>query len=87
VTSLPESNFRSNKFVKCSFAEFPAAKTEEELRTCAEEDESSNPGLFLSVDGKEFKDLKKYRVDSRAFDVIFPKINICNRAWTHKSGI
>jgi hypothetical protein len=51
--------------------DLPAAKTEEELHTCAEEDESSNPGLFLSVDGKEFKDLEKYRVHSRVFDVNF----------------
>jgi hypothetical protein len=62
--------------VECSFAEFPAAKTEEELRICAEEDESSNPGLFLSVDGKEFKDLIKYRVDSRVFDLNFSENNI-----------
>ena len=41
------------------------------MHTCAEEDESSNPGLFLSVDGKEFKDLENYRVHSRVFDVNF----------------
>jgi hypothetical protein len=48
--------------------EIPTAKTEDELHTCAAEDESSNPGLFLSVDGKEFKELDKYRVHSRAFN-------------------
>jgi hypothetical protein len=58
--------------VECSFAEFPGAKTDDELHTCAEEDESSNPGLFLSVDGNQLKDLQKYRVHSRAFDVTFP---------------
>ena len=47
--------------VGCSFAEFNV-KTEEELHNCAEEDESSNPVLFLSVDGTEFKDLEEYRV-------------------------
>jgi hypothetical protein len=51
----------------------PTAKTEEELHTCATEDESSNPGLFLSVDGKEFKELEKYRVHSRAFDFTLPE--------------
>ena len=61
--------------VECSFAEMNV-KTEEELRRCAEEDESSNPGLFLSVDGKQFKDLKTYRVHSRAFDTNFPENNI-----------
>ena len=58
--------------VECSFAE-TNVKTEEELHTCAEEDESSNPGLFLSVDGKQFKDLETYRVHSRAFDTNFPE--------------
>ena len=36
--------------VECSFFDITCSKTEEELHTCAEEDESSNPGLFLSVD-------------------------------------
>src|SRR5918992_4981379 len=62
--------------VECSYAEFPGAKTDEELHTCAEEDESSNPGLFLSVDGREFKDLEKYRVHSRAFNVTFAENNV-----------
>jgi hypothetical protein len=58
--------------VECSYAELPAAKTEEELHTCATEDESSNPGLSLSVDGREFKQLEKYRVHSRIFDFNLP---------------
>jgi hypothetical protein len=57
--------------VECSFAELNV-KTEEELHTCATEDESSNPQLFLSVDGREFKDLQKYRAHSRAFDIGLP---------------
>lgn len=61
--------------VECSFAEMNV-KTEEELHTCSEEDESSNPGLFLSVDGKQFKDLETYRVHSRVFDTNFPENNI-----------
>lgn len=58
--------------VACFLSELPAAKTEDELHRCAEEDESSNPGLFLSVDEREFKDLHKYRVHSRAFDIMLP---------------
>ncbi|MGB7637801.1 MAG: hypothetical protein WBL88_09535, partial [Nitrososphaeraceae archaeon] len=61
--------------VECSFKEFNV-KTEQDLKKCATEDESSNPGLFLSVDGKEFKDLQKYRIPTRAFDVSFPKNGI-----------
>lgn len=57
--------------VACTFAELNV-ETEEELRTCAEEDESSNPGLFLSVDGREIREIEKYRVDSRAFDITLP---------------
>jgi hypothetical protein len=60
--------------VECSFAEFSefGGETEEKLHTCAEEDQSSNPLLFLSVDGREFKELDSYRIHSRAFDVNFP---------------
>jgi hypothetical protein len=60
--------------VECSFAEFGefGGATEGKLHTCAEEDQSSNPLLFLSVDGREFKELDSYRIHSRAFDVNFP---------------
>lgn len=58
--------------VACFLSEVQT-KTEDELHRCAEEDESSNPGLYLSVDGREFKDLQKYRVHSRAFDVNLPQ--------------
>jgi hypothetical protein len=62
--------------VECSFLEFPAAKTDQDLHKCAEEDQSSNPGLYLSVDGREFKELEKYRVHSRAFNITFSDNNI-----------
>jgi hypothetical protein len=69
--------------VEVSSAEFPSAQSDEDLHRLAEEDESSNPFLFLSVDGKEFNqlqstngeqltDLNEFRVHSRAFDVNFP---------------
>lgn len=58
--------------VECSFAE-QSGTTEQELHTCAEEDQSSNPILFLSVDGREIQQLEKYRVHSRAFNVTFPE--------------
>jgi hypothetical protein len=40
----------------CYYAEFPTAKTEEELHTCVEEDGSSNLDLFLSVDDRTVSD-------------------------------
>lgn len=57
--------------VETSFVEFPEAKNEQDLHRLAEEDESCNPGLSLSVDGKQIQDVEKYRVHSRAFDVNF----------------
>lgn len=60
--------------VECSFLELPGARTEGELHVCAEEDESSNPGVFLSVDGTELKELLQYRVHSRTFDATFSDI-------------
>jgi hypothetical protein len=68
--------------VACFMSELaPAAKTEEELHRCATEDESSNPGLFLSVDGKEFKDLEKYRVHSRMFNTSLPEDPVRGSTW------
>jgi hypothetical protein len=60
--------------VEVSLAEFPGARSDDDLHHLAEEDESSNniQFHFLSVDGKDFQDLEKYRVHSRAFDVNFP---------------
>ena len=43
------------------------------LHRCAEEDESSNPILFLSVDGREIQQIEKYRVHSRAFNITIPE--------------
>jgi len=58
--------------VECSFAE-QSGTNEQELNTCAEEDQSSNPILFLSVDGRQIQQIEKYRVHSRAFNVTFPE--------------
>jgi hypothetical protein len=66
--------------VLVSFAEFPGATSDEELKNLAKEDESSNPFIFLSVDGKDssqleligggnLTDLTQFRVPSRAFNV------------------
>jgi hypothetical protein len=63
-----------------SFAEFPGTLNDDDLHRLAEEDESSKPFIFLSVDGKDssqleliggekLTDLKQFRVHSRAFDV------------------
>jgi hypothetical protein len=61
--------------VECSFVEFGGfgGTTEEELHRCAEEGQSSNPILFLSVDGRQIQKIEKYRVHSSAFNVTFPE--------------
>jgi hypothetical protein len=61
--------------VECSFLELPTAKTDQDLSKCAEEDQSS-PVMSLAVDGREIKELNKYRVPSRAFDINFSENNI-----------
>jgi hypothetical protein len=66
--------------VECSFKELPGAKTEEELHTCAREDESSSPTFFLSVNGREFRNLEKYRVHSEAFDLIWANNSIIQQS-------
>jgi hypothetical protein len=66
--------------VLISLAEFPGATTDAHLEDLAIADESSNPFIFLSVDGKDsskleligggnLTNLKEFRVRSRAFDV------------------
>ena len=63
-----------------SYAEFPGARYDDDLHRLAEEDESSKPFIFLSVDGKDssqleliggekLTDLKQFRVATEAFDV------------------
>ena len=70
--------------VLCTDKEFPGAD-EEELRRLAERDESSDPFVFLSVDGipfnqlrsirpgEELEDLKKFRTPTKGFHVNYTK--------------
>jgi hypothetical protein len=70
--------------VLCTDAEFPGA-SEEDLDRLAERDESSDPFVFLSVDGIPFeqlestrpreklKDIKEFRVHTKTFDVTYPE--------------
>jgi hypothetical protein len=72
--------------VEVSFAEFPGARTEEDLHRIAREEfqDACEPFLFLSVNKKEFSQLEctqpemalgkleEFRVHTRAFDVNYP---------------
>jgi hypothetical protein len=71
--------------VACSFAE-GIGTTEEDSLKCAQEDQSSNPTLFLSVDGREIQQMEKYRVHSRAFSITIPETTPENTVFGAKAG-
>ena len=59
--------------IECSYAEFPALKTEKELLDCAQW-----PGALVEVtiDGVKIQNLDKYNIQSPIFDVVLPENNI-----------
>jgi hypothetical protein len=59
--------------IECSYAEFPAMKTEKDLRDCAQW-----PGASVEViiDGLKLQEIDKYNVRSPIFDVVLPENNI-----------
>jgi len=59
--------------IECSYAEFPAMKTEKELRDCAKWPGAS---VAVTIDGKDVPDLQKYQTQSPLFNATFPKNNI-----------
>lgn len=59
--------------VECSFAEDSSAKTEEDLRKCAREDQNKVTSLRLSIDGLNTQNLTKYRTDSPLFNFTTPE--------------
>ena len=56
---------------ECSYSESPSLKTEEDLRKCAI-DANKDAIIKASVDNQEIKDVDKYRVTSRIFNVLIP---------------
>jgi hypothetical protein len=62
---------------ECNFLENPELNTESELRTCAKQgQEGGSRTLSAAVDGTELKDLEKYRVESKIFDLTLPENNV-----------
>jgi hypothetical protein len=63
---------------ECSFAEFPELKTLEELRMCAKTFQDQVIQLQASIDGVDVpeSDLRKYRIQSQAFNFTLPQDNI-----------
>ena len=59
--------------IECSFAEFPAMKTEQELRDCAQWPGAS---VKASIDGKNIEGIEQFEVQSPLFDVTLPESNM-----------
>ena len=61
---------------ECSYSEFPAFKSEEELRFCSGTffDQPSN--MVVTIDNQKVEGLDKYRIQSGLFNVTFPDDNI-----------
>jgi hypothetical protein len=64
---------------ECSYAEYPEAKTESDLRNCAVAQQNKVKSIQVIVDGVPLQDLKKYRVLSSSFTITLPKDNILGR--------
>jgi hypothetical protein len=60
---------------ECSFAEYPALKTESQLKECAISGDKVNT-IYASIDGKNLQDISRYIVLTPLFKVTFPSNNI-----------
>jgi hypothetical protein len=61
---------------ECSYAEYPASKTESDLLSCAKSQTDHVTNLAVSVDGVNIPDLQRYRVQSALFNFTFPRDNV-----------
>jgi hypothetical protein len=73
--------------VECSFAEDETAKTEEQLRNCARDDQNTVRNLRLNIDGLEIQNLTKYRTESPLFNFTTPEIGIFNLKSAKSQGV
>jgi len=55
---------------ECSYSEYPALKTEDDLRKCAI-DGNKDSVVKASIDNQEIKDIDKYRVTTGLFNVTY----------------
>jgi hypothetical protein len=60
---------------ECSYVEYPAYKTETDLRKCAVSEENKISKVEATVDGRNINNLQNYRQVTSLFDLIFPKDN------------
>ena len=73
--------------VECSYAEDPSAKTEDDLRKCANEDQNTVTSLRLVIDGLEIQNLTKHRIDSPLFNFTTPEKGIFGLKSANTQGV
>ena len=61
---------------ECSYADSPTAKTESDLRSCALASDAGVTNLKATIDGKDLKDVDKYRITTRPFNMTLVDNNI-----------
>lgn len=63
---------------ECSYVEFKALKTEEELRECAKNMQDFVTGAQASLNNVTIPNVEKYRIQSNLFQFTLPQDNILN---------
>jgi hypothetical protein len=60
---------------ECSYAEYPAVRSDSELESCAQADNNAIDHLEATVDGTSLQQLEKYRILSPIFNMIYQDDN------------
>jgi hypothetical protein len=61
---------------ECSFAEYPSARSESDLRECAVSANDGATGLIATIDGNAIDPSQLHRIQSPLFEINFPGGNI-----------
>ena len=71
---------------ECSYAEFPALKTESDLRACVKNFQDKVTDVEVVIDGKSLQNLKDYRIQSPLFNFTLPENNVLSFTSTNNNG-
>ena len=72
---------------ECSYAEFPALKTESDLRACVKNFQDKVTDVEVVIDGTSIKDLKSYRIQSPLFNFSLPEDNVLALPAQNTTGV
>lgn len=61
---------------ECSYAEFPALKTESDLRSCVRNFQDKVTDAEVTIDGMKLQNLSSYRIQSPLFNFTLPQDNV-----------